>query len=273
MTATFDYADKRVFVFGGTSGINLGIARRFAETGAAVAVASRSQDKVDAACRELHGLGAAAHGYALDVRDPEAVAAALNAYAADAGDIDVLVSGAAGNFPAFANGMSPNGFKSVVDIDLLGSFHVLRAAFPHLVKPGASVINISAPQAFVAMPMQSHVCAAKAGVDMLTRTLALEWGPAGIRVNSISPGPIADTEGMRRLAPNENVADLVRQSVPLQRYGAASEIGNAALFLASDAAAYISGAVLPVDGGWSLAGAGAAALAMMQQHQPSQRGE
>ena len=122
------------------------------------------------------------------------------------GELDILVSGAAGNFPALANDMSPNGFKSVVDIDLLGSFHVLRSAFPYLTKPGASVINISAPQAFVPMPMQSHVCAAKAGVDMLTRTLALEWGPYGIRINSISPGPIADTEGMRRLAPNEGIA-------------------------------------------------------------------
>ena len=116
------------------------------------------------------------------------------------------------------------------------------------------------------MPMQSHVCAAKAGVDMLTRTLALEWGPAGIRVNSIAPGPIADTEGMRRLTPSEQVADLVRQSVPLQRFGQANEIGDAALFLASEAAAYISGTVLPVDGGWSVAGASAAALAMMKQH-------
>lgn len=127
--------------------------------------------------------------------------------------------------------MSANAFKSVMDIDLLGSFHVLQSAFPYLKKPGASVINISAPQAFLAMPMQSHVCAAKAGVDMLTRTLALEWGPVGIRVNSISPGPIADTEGMRRLAPTEEILEKTKRSVPLQRLGLASEIGNAAMFL------------------------------------------
>ncbi len=263
MTATFDFSGQRVFVFGGTSGINLGIAKRFAEAGAAVAVASRSQEKVDAAVAELSALGSDAKGYALDVRDSDAVAAALEAHGAP---IDVLVSGAAGNFPAFANDMSPNGFKSVVDIDLLGSFHVLKAAFHYLKKPGASVINISAPQAFVPMPMQSHVCAAKAGVDMLTRTLALEWGPAGIRINSISPGPIADTEGMRRLAPNEKIAEQYKASVPLNRFGAAGEIGDAAMFLSSDAAAYISGVVLPVDGGWSVAGAGAAALAMSQMH-------
>ena len=265
MSARFDFSGKRVFVFGGTSGINLGIARSFASAGANVAVASRSQDKVDSAVAELGELGSDARGYSLDVRDVEAVNSALEQHVNDTGKIDVLVSGAAGNFPAFANDMSPNGFKSVVDIDLLGSFHVLHSAFPHLKKPGASIINISAPQAFVPMPMQSHVCAAKAGVDMLTKTLALEWGPAGIRVNSISPGPIADTEGMRRLAPTEKLLELTKRSVPLQRLGEASEIGAAALFLASDSGSYIGGVVLPVDGGWSVAGASAAALAMTQQ--------
>ncbi len=264
MQASFDFSGKRVFVFGGTSGINLGIAKRFAAAGADVSVASRSQEKVDAAVRELAGMGSTSHGYALDVRDVEAVCGALDKHAEDAGEINILVSGAAGNFPAFANDMSANGFKSVVDIDLLGSFHVLKSAYPFLSKPGASVINISAPQAFIAMPMQSHVCAAKAGVDMLTRTLALEWGAAGVRVNSIAPGPIADTEGMRRLAPNEKVAEHYKKSVPLQRFGTAGEIGDAAMFLSSDAAAYVSGIVMPVDGGWSVAGASAAALAASQ---------
>ena len=117
--------------------------------------------------------------------------------------------------------------------------------------------------------MQSHVCAAKAGVDMLTRTLALEWGPAGIRVNSISPGPIDGTEGMKRLAPTPEITEATRRSVPLQALGSVDDIGNAAMFLASDAGAYVSGVVLPVDGGWSLGGAGAAALAMAQMHTKS----
>ena len=264
MQASFDFSGARVFVFGGTSGINLGIARRFAEAGADVSVASRSQEKVDAAVSELESHGGTSRGYALDVRDVDAVRTALEAHSRDAGSIDILVSGAAGNFPALANDMSANGFKSVVDIDLLGSFHVLQSAFPHLKRPGASVINISAPQAFLAMPMQSHVCAAKAGVDMLTRTLALEWGPAGVRINSIAPGPIAETEGMRRLAPTEQIVAQVEKSVPLQRLGQASDIGDAALFLSSDAGAYISGIVMPVDGGWSVAGASAAALSMAQ---------
>ena len=267
MSASFDFSGKQVFIFGGTSGINLGIAKCFAAAGADVAVASRSQEKVDAAVASLKELGSNSIGYALDVRDVEEVGAALAHHADAAGELDVLVSGAAGNFPAFAKDLSPNGFKSVVDIDLMGSFHVLKSAFPYLKKPGASIVNISAPQAFLAMPGQIHVCAAKAGVDMLTRTLALEWGPVGIRVNSISPGPIADTEGMRRLAPNEAIEAQVSRSVPLQRFGEASEIGQAAMFLSSDAGQYISGVVLPVDGGWSVAGASAAALAM-SQHMP-----
>ncbi len=261
MSASFDFSNQHVFIFGGTSGINLGIAKSFAAAGAHVSVASRSQEKVDAAVESLRELGPGAEGYSLDVRDADAVEAALADHAGKFGELDILVSGAAGNFPALAAKMSPNAFKSVVDIDLLGSFHVLRAAFPFLKKPGASVINISAPQAFIPMPLQSHVCAAKAGVDMLTRTLALEWGGLGIRVNSISPGPIDETEGMARLAPTEEAREACRRTVPMQRFGTATEIGQAAMFLSSDAAEYVSGVVLPVDGGWAVAGAGSASLA------------
>ncbi len=261
MSASFDFSNQHVFIFGGTSGINLGIARSFAAAGAHVSVASRSEDKVNAAVEALRELGPGSEGYSLDVRDAEAVEAALSDHAGKFGELDILVSGAAGNFPALAAKMSPNAFKSVVDIDLLGSFHVLRAAFPFLKKPGASVINISAPQAFIPMPLQSHVCAAKAGVDMLTRTLALEWGGLGIRVNSIAPGPIDETEGMTRLAPTEEAREACRRTVPMQRFGTATEIGQAAMFLSSDAAEYVSGVVLPVDGGWSVAGAGASSLA------------
>ncbi len=249
------FKDKHVLVAGGTSGINLGIARGFAAAGARLSVFSRSQDKVDAAVAELEELGSEAHGGTADVRDPEAVQETLAAAVAAHGPIDVLISGAAGNFPAPALGMSANAFGSVVGIDLNGTFHVLRFAFEHLRKPGASVINISAPQAFLPMPYQSHVCAAKAGVDMLTRTLAMEWGPAGVRVNSLVPGPIEGTEGMRRLMPDPSQKDALAETVPLQRMGTPEDCADVALFLASDAARYVSGVVLPVDGGWSLGGA------------------
>jgi NAD(P)-dependent dehydrogenase (short-subunit alcohol dehydrogenase family) len=258
MAYTLDFTDRRVVVIGGTSGINFGIAEAFAEQGARVAVASRSQDKVAAAVAKLQTHGGQVLGFAADVRDGEAVKTGLQEVQAQFGGIDVLVSGAAGNFPAPALGMSANGFKSVMDIDLLGTFQVLQLAYPYLTKPGASVINISAPQALLAMELQVHVCAAKAGVDMVTRVLAMEWGPSGIRVNSLVPGPIAGTEGMVRLAPTAELQRTVTESVPLRRQGTPQDVAHAALFLASPLAAYVSGAVLPVDGGWSLGGVGVA---------------
>ena len=254
MKASFDYTGRTVFVAGGTSGINLGIAKAFAAAGARIGVGSRSQEKVDAAVAELSG-AEPARGYVFDVRDPAAVAAALDAFAADAGPIDVLVSGAAGNFPALARDISPNGFKAVVDIDLLGTFNVMKAAYPHMRKPGGSLINISAPQAQVAMSHQVHVCAAKAGVDMVTRCLAIEWGPEGLRVNAVIPGPIEGTEGMARLAPTPEARERTTASVPLRRMGTPADVAAACLFLGSDAARYVSGAILPADGGWILNGA------------------
>ncbi|WP_028080936.1 SDR family oxidoreductase [Solimonas soli] len=255
MSVTFDFRGRHVFVAGGTSGINLGVAHAFARCGARVSVLSRSQDKVDAAVDALKQHGGDAIGFAADVRDYAGTEAALKGAQARFGNIDVLISGAAGNFPAPALGISSNGFRAVVEIDLLGTFHVLRAAHPLLTKPGASIINISAPQAFLAMEMQMHVCAAKAGVDMVTRVGALEWAAQGVRVNSVVPGPIDDTEGMARLAPTPALRQATLESVPMQRYGTKQDIANACLWLASEAASYVNGAVIPVDGGWSLGGA------------------
>src|SRR4029078_9227338 len=149
------------------------------------------------------------------------------------------------------------GFKAVVDIDLLGTFNTCRAAFEHLRRPGASIVNISATQAFVPMALQSHVCAAKAGVDMLTRTLALEWGPQGVRANSMAPGAVDDTEGMRRLAPTDQARDAFMKTIPLRRFATKNEIADLALFLCSDAAQFITGAIMGCDGGQSLSTVGA----------------
>jgi NAD(P)-dependent dehydrogenase (short-subunit alcohol dehydrogenase family) len=251
-----DFAGRTVFVMGGTSGINLGIATAFADRGATVGVASRSEEKVGAAIAKLSRPGRPAAGFAADVRDAEALQAGLERIGAEWGRVDVLIAGQAGNFPAPALGMSPNGFKSVVDIDLLGTFNLLRLAHRWLARPGGCVINISAPQALVPMELQAHVCAAKAGVDMLTRVLAMEWGPQGIRVNSIMPGPIDGTEGMKRLAPTPQILELVRGSIPLQRLGTPQDIAHCALFLASPLGDFVNGAVIPVDGGQVLNGAG-----------------
>ncbi|KJK23834.1 hypothetical protein UB46_14015 [Burkholderiaceae bacterium 16] len=254
MTSIDQFQDKAVFVAGGSSGINFAIAKAFAERGARVAIASRTPERVQAAVAQLRELGGEALGFAADVRDADAIAEALgNAHAAF-GDIDVLVSGAAGNFVAPALGMSTKGFRTVVDIDLNGTFHVLRAAYAYLRKPGASVLSISAPQAFNPTKYQAHVCAAKAGVDMLTRVLAMEWGGDGIRVNSIVPGPIGDTEGVRRLAPTPEALAHMQASIPLRRFGRVDDVADMALFLSSLRAQFVTGAVIPVDGGSSLAG-------------------
>lgn len=257
-----NFAGKVVFVAGGTTGINFGIAESFARAGAKVAVLSRSAEKVEAAVNALRANGGEACGHAADVRQYEALEAAFAATAARWGAIDVLISGAAGNFLAPAQQLSANGFKTVIDIDLQGCFNVMRAAFAHLRKPGAAVVNISAPQSWLPTPGQIHVCAAKAGIDQITRTAAMEWGPLGIRVNSIAPGPIAETEGMRRLAPTPASEQRWREAVPLRRWGSKADIAKAAQWLCSDDAAYVTGVLLPVDGGWSLGGSSAMTQAL-----------
>ncbi|WP_327725558.1 SDR family oxidoreductase [Streptomyces europaeiscabiei] len=254
MDIQFDFSGKTVVVFGGTTGINLSIAEAFAQRGADVAVSSRKQDNVDAAVVQLAKHGGKVLGYASDVRNMESVARVFEAVRAEWGTVDVLVSGAAGNFLAEANGLSSNGFKVVVDIDLNGTFHVLRAGYEHL-SPGASVISLTAPQAVIPMRYQAHVCAAKAGVDQLTRVLALEWGARGIRVNAISPGAIAGTEGYTRLSPPDDPGgQQIARDVPLGRLGTKDDIASLAMFLSSSAASYISGAVIPCDGAGAVDG-------------------
>jgi NAD(P)-dependent dehydrogenase (short-subunit alcohol dehydrogenase family) len=243
---------KNAFVTGGGSGIGQRMAERFAEHGASVTLAGRKQEKLDAAATRIRSSGGTAATCALDVRDYAAVEAALQKTRDQFGEIDILVCGAAGNFPAPVVGMSANGFKSVIDIDLLGTFNTCRAAYAHLRKPGSSVISISASHATIPIAYQAHVCAAKAGVDLLTRTLAIEWGPEGIRANCITPGPTDDTEGMRRLAPSPEARHRVEQGVPLRRFGTKDELADLALFLCSTAAEYITGAVYVCDGGQSL---------------------
>lgn len=254
MSLTFDFSNKHVFVAGGTSGINLGIADAFARAGANVSVCSRDPAKIETAKTQLGAHGKGVNGYQADVRKYDEVEAALKAAHAQFGDIDVLVSGAAGNFVAPATGISSNGFRTVIEIDLLGTFHVMRAAYQFLRKPGASLINISADQAMRGYVGQVHVCAAKAGIDQITRVLALEWAADGIRVNSVVPGPIADTEGMRRLTSTPEAEVKLKSIVPLRRYGTKQEVANACMFLSSSLGEYITGIVMPVDGGLAIAG-------------------
>src|SRR5271166_2650966 len=251
------FQGKTVFITGGGSGINLGVARNFAALGAHLAICGRTQDKLDAAVSELSALNACAGGRTLaavaDVRDPAALAAAIARTQSELGAIDVLVAGAAGNFLCPAEALSPNGFKTVVDIDLLGAFNAAREAFEQLKATHGCIIFISAGQAFVPHAYQVHVGAAKAGIDNMMRNLALEWGRHGIRANSIVPGPIEGTEGMKRLS-DPATAKQFLEAVPLRRMGTVDDIGHAAVFLASPLAAYITGCVVVVDGGQNLPG-------------------
>ncbi|TAL31448.1 SDR family oxidoreductase [Phenylobacterium sp.] len=239
---------KTAFVAGGTSGINLGIAKRFAELGAKVAVLGRNPEKAANAAAEI---GQGALGLTADVRDYAAIRGAMEHAAGEMGALDIVISGAAGNFLAPALGMSANAFRTVVDIDLNGTFNVFRGCYDLLARPGASLIAITAGQAVNASPLQIHACAAKAGINQVIRVLAMEWGPE-VRVNGISPGPIAGTEGMSRLAPGASADGGHQERIPLKRWGRIDEVAEAAVFLCSSSASYVTGTILDCDGGSQL---------------------
>ena len=243
------FKEKTMFITGGSSGINLGIAEQYGQLGANVVIMARNQDKIDKAVARLKSQGSEAMGISCDVRDYDGVEAALQKAHNKYGDIHTIIAGAAGNFLSPAIGLSSKGFQTVIDIDLMGTFNVFRASYDYLAKPGASLIAITARQAVQPRPFQAHACAAKAGVNMLCKCLALEWGQAGIRVNAISPGPIDDTEGFKRLVPTEEKAEAMKKQIPLKSIGKKSDIANMATYLASDAAQYVTGGIFNVDGG------------------------
>jgi len=239
-------------VTGGGTGITGGVARSLAEAGASVCLVSRRMEHLEPAAERIRAGGGQALAYPADVRNMEEVEQSVAATIERFGKLDIVVNGAAGNFLCPAEELSPNGFGTVVDIDLKGTFNVSRAAFAQLKQHRGQILNISATLHYGGTPLQLHVSAAKAGVDALTRNLAVEWGRHGIRVNAIAPGPIEDTEGMKRLVPPD-VKERLRRGIPLKRFGLVRDIERAALFLCSDAASFINGAVLVVDGGHWLA--------------------
>jgi peroxisomal 2,4-dienoyl-CoA reductase len=239
---------RAALVTGGGTGICRGIALAFAAHGCDVAITSRKPEHLEPTAAELRALGVRAIAHAADVRQPDAVSAMMAAVVGELGRLDILVNGAAGNFICLAENLSPNGFGTVVDIDLKGTFNVSRAALPHLKAHGGSVLNISATLPYLGTMGQAHAASAKAGVDSLTRVLACEWGPYKIRVNGIAPGPVEGTEGVKRLT-SETSRAAVQEQCPLGRMATVDEIANAALFLCSEAASFVNGVTLVVDGG------------------------
>ncbi len=240
-------------ITGGSSGINLGIAHRFAEHGANLVLVARKPDKLAQAQEALSRHGTRVLTVSADVRDYAAVAEGMASAQAELGPFDIVIAGAAGNFLAPAAAMSANAFAAVISIDLLGTFNIFRATFEHLRKPGARLLVISAPQAVMPMPMQTHACAAKAGIESLVRTLALEWGREGVRINGISPGFVEGTEGFAVMT-SDGVEDAMRASLPIPRFESVGELADMALVLVSPVTGYMTGHIVALDGGTSLLG-------------------
>lgn len=247
------FEQRTVLVTGGGSGINLGIAKCYASLGANVAICGRTEEKLDQAKSELEALGAKTHAIVADVRAYDAMQDACDQIQVSLGPITDLICGAAGNFLCPAEEMSANAFRTVVDIDLNGSFNACRAAFEQLKETKGCVLMVSAGQAYMPYSHQVHAGAAKAGVENLAKNLALEWGQYGIRVNTVVPGPIEGTEGVKRLT-DEKQKHMMLQSIPLKRLGQPEEIGQVAVFLSSPMAAYITGSQIVCDGGMNLSG-------------------
>ncbi|MCU0675712.1 MAG: SDR family oxidoreductase [Myxococcota bacterium] len=254
-------AGKTAFVTGGGSGICKGITEALMAHGANAVITSRKQERLDETARELaEKTGRECLGVACDVRKPETVEAALDAAIARFGGFDIVVNGAAGNFLCPASQLSYNAFRTVMEIDTIGTFNVSKAAFEKQLRArGGVIVNISATLHYGATPLQAHAAAAKAAVDSLTRSLALEWGASGVRVVGIAPGPIDDTEGIARLAPGP-IRDQMIAGIPLKRMGTIAEIADLALFLCTPAASLIHGETIVADGGHWLGGNALATL-------------
>jgi NAD(P)-dependent dehydrogenase (short-subunit alcohol dehydrogenase family) len=257
---------RTALVTGGGTGLGLSMALRFAELGANVVVASRSQEHIDEARAAIEGKGARALGLTCDIRSFDEVDGVVEASVKAFGSIDILVNNAAGNFLCPTEDLTPNGFAAVVGIVLHGTFHATLAAGRRMIAAGrgGSILNILATYAWTGSGMVVPSAAAKAGVLAMTRGLAVEWAKYKIRVNAIAPGPFPTEGAWKALVPTPEMSEAGKERIPLKRYGEHEELANLAAFLVSDYAGFITGDCVTIDGGAWLAGASSFnALAMM----------
>src|SRR5712691_7364952 len=238
--------DRVIVVTGGGTGLGAEMARRFAELGAHPVVIGRRKEKLDEIAGQISAAGGMASAYACDVRDPGQVAEVARKLPR----VDGLVNNAAGNFLAASEDLSPNGFKAVVDVVLSGTFHCTSAFGKKMIAGGkGAIVNIVTTYAWTGSAFVLPSACAKAGVLAMTRSLAVEWAAYGIRVNAIAPGPVPTEGAFSRLMPDPQMTEMAKNRVPLKRFGTPREIADAAVFLLSDGAAYVTGDCLTVDGG------------------------
>ncbi|BDG34968.1 2,4-dienoyl-CoA reductase [Saccharococcus caldoxylosilyticus] len=243
---------KVIIVTGGSSGMGKYMAKRFAADGANVVITGRRLEALEEAKKEIESPNGKVLPIQMDVRDPELVAEMVKRTDAEFGKIDALINNAAGNFICPAEKLSINGWNSVINIVLNGTFYCSREVGNYWIQRGqkGSIINIVATYAWHAGAGVIHSASAKAGVLAMTRTLAVEWGKKyGFRVNAIAPGPIERTGGAEKLWESEEAERLTIESVPLGRLGTPEEVAALAAFLLSDDAAYINGECITMDGG------------------------
>ncbi|KAJ5182617.1 Peroxisomal 2-4-dienoyl-CoA reductase [Penicillium capsulatum] len=262
------FANKVVFCTGGAGTICSAQVRALVHLGANACIIGRNVEKTERAAQEIATVrpGAKVIGIgAVDVRQFDNLKDAAERCVKELGGIDYVIAGAAGNFLASIEQLSVNAFKSVMDIDVLGSYNTVKATLPYLIKSGGQhrmdatslkpspngtggrIIFVSATLHYRGMPFQAHVSVAKAGIDSLSNSVAIEYGPRGVTSNIIAPGPIAQTEGLDRLLPSDTKAAYIK-SQPLGRVGHVRDIADATVYLFSDAGSYVTGQTLVVDG-------------------------
>ena len=246
------FEGRVAIVTGGATGIGFAIAKELARLGARVVIASRKKENLEPAAAEIGG-----EYHVLDVRDAAAVEAMAEKVASDHGRIDILVNNAAGNFIVPADQLTTNGWNTVINIVLNGTFYCTSAVGKRMIasKSGGAILNIIANYAWTGAPGVVHSASAKAGVLAMTRTLAVEWAHHRIRVNAMAPGPVDTPGASARLFPDPAVHEGIRRTIPLRRFATLEEVAQAASYLLSDYASYITGEALVIDGGQWLSGA------------------